>query len=461
MLRTPLKLTQTYAPMTKPYGSGSRFVLLASICVLLSGCAALTNPIANGIPVRIVPDELLAESHQAFETIPLTALRQPPPDKYVLAAGDTLGIYIEGVLGSAETPPPVNVPESAELPPSIGYPIPIRQDGTISLPYVQPVKVAGLTIEDAEKAVINAYLEKQILRPEDRRILVTLMRPRHIRVLVIRDDSQQRQVTLQSQSLLGLGTSTTQIGGGQQGTGMVLELPAYENDVLNALTRSGGLPGLESTQEVVVEKGFWDGRSELASGGLCYPTQADLQSTPDSKRRIMRLPMRRRGNEPLPFDSKDVILNDGDIVMVQARHPQFYYTGGLLPSQEIPLPNDYDLSVVDAVLKSRGPVLNGALNSSNISGAVIQSGLGNPSPSLLSVLRQTPNGGQVNIRVDLNRAMRDPRENILVQGGDILILQETQDEAITRYLTQTFRFNIFGRFINRQDAQASVNAVLP
>src|SRR4051794_19731469 len=299
MRGTPLKLTETYAlmPTYKRRGSGSRFVLLASICALFSGCAALTNPIANGIPVRIVPDELLAESHQAFETIPLTALRQPPPEKYVLAAGDTLGIYIEGVLGSAETPPPVNVPESAELPPSIGYPIPIRQDGTISLPYVQPVKVAGMTIEDAEKAVVNAYLEKQILRPEDRRILVTLMRPRHIRVLVIRDDSQQRQVTLQSQSLLGLGTSTTQIGGGQQGTGMVLELPAYENDVLNALTRSGGLPGLESTQEVIVEKGFWDGRSELNGGGLCYPTQADLQSSSDSKRRIMRLPMRRRGNE--------------------------------------------------------------------------------------------------------------------------------------------------------------------
>jgi protein involved in polysaccharide export with SLBB domain len=430
--------------------------------VLLSGCAALTNPIANGVPARFLPDELLAESREGFETIPLTSLRQPPPEKYVLAAGDTLGIYIEGVLGSAETPPPVNVPESAELPPSIGYPIPIRQDGTVSLPYVQPVKVAGLTIEEAEKAVVNAYLEKQILRPEDRRILVTLMRPRHIRVLVIRDDSQQRQLTLQTQSLLGLGTSQTQIGGGGgQGTGMVLELPAYENDVLNALTRSGGLPGLDSTQEVIVEKGYWDGRSDTAEAGLCYPTQADLENTADAKRHIIRIPMRTRGGEPLPFGPKDIILQDGDIVMVRARRPQFYYTGGLLPSQEIPLPNDYDLTAVDAVLKSRGPLINGALNSSNISGAVIQSGLGNPNPSLLSILRQTPNGGQVTIRVDLNEAVRDPRENILVQSGDVLVLQETQDEAITRYLTQTFRFNIFGRFINHVDAQASVNGSLP
>jgi protein involved in polysaccharide export with SLBB domain len=417
--------------------------------------------VANGVPVRFLPDDLLAESREGFKTIPLTTLRRSPPDKYILAARDTLGIYIEGVLGSAESPPPVNVPESAELPPSIGYPFPIRQDGTISLPYVQPVKVAGMTIEEAEKAVINAYMQKEILRPEDRRILVTLMRPRHIRVLVIRDDSQQRQVTLQTQSLLGLGTSQTQIGGGGGGTGMVLELPAYENDVLNALTRSGGLPGLDSTQEVIIQKGYWDGRSETAGPGMCYPTEADLANTAEAKQHIIRIPIRTRGGEPLSFGPKDIILEDGDIVMVQARQPQFFYTGGLLPSSEIPLPSDYNLTAVEAVLKARGPLINGALNSSNISGAVIQSGLGNPNPSLLSVLRQTPNGGQVTIVVDLNEATRDPRENLLIQAGDVLVLQETQDEAITRYLTQTFRFNLFGRFINHVDAQASVNGSLP
>jgi polysaccharide biosynthesis/export protein len=432
------------------------------LCALsLTGCAALTNPVANGIPVRILPDELLAESREGYEPLPLTTLRQKPPEKYVLAAGDTLGIYIEGVLGSAETPPPVNIPESTALQPSVGYPFPVRQDGTISLPYVQPIKVAGLTIEEAEQVVIKAYLAKEILRPEDRRILVTLMRPRHIRVLVIRDDSQQRQLTLQTESLRGLGTTETQLGGQREGTGMVLELPAYENDVLNALTRSGGLPGLESTQEVIVQRGYWDGRNDVGGGGMCYPTQADLDNSADSTRRIVRIPMRIRAGEPLPFTPQDVILNDGDILLVRAQQAQFFYTGGLLPSQEHPLPNDYDLNAVDAVLKSQGPLLNGALNNSNISGAVISTGLGNPSPSLLSILRPTPNGGQVTIKVDLNKAVRDPRENILIAAGDVLILQETPDEAVTRYFTQVFQVNFFGRFINRTNAQGSGTLVVP
>jgi protein involved in polysaccharide export with SLBB domain len=434
---------------------------VAVCCAFISGCAALTNPIANGIPVRLLPDELLAESREGFEPIPLTLLRQPPPEKYVLAAGDTLGIYIEGVLGAAETPPPVNIPETTDLPPSVGYPFPVRDDGTVSLPYVEPVRVAGMTIEEAEKAVVNAYLKKEILRPEDRRILVTLMRPRHMRVLVIREDSQQRQVSLQTESLLGLGTSRTQIGGGREGTGMVLELPAYQNDVLNALTRTGGLPGLESTQEVIVQRGYWDGASDPMNGGRSHPTQADLDDERENGRRIIRIPIRTRGNEPLPFRPDDIILRSGDIVLVQARRPEFYYTGGLLPADEVPLPNDYDLTVVEAMLKVRGPLLNGGINASNLNGAVIQAGVGNPSPSLLSVMRETPGRGQVTIRVDLNEAVRDPRENLLVQAGDVLILQETTDEAVTRYFTQVFQINLFTRFLNRADAQGNASLVVP
>jgi len=431
------------------------------LCGLLSGCAALTNPVANGVPVRILPDELLAESKEGFEFIPLTLLRQPPPERYTLAPGDTLGVYIEGVLGDAETPPPVNIPDSAELPPSVGYPFPIREDGTISLPYVEPVKVAGMTVVEAERVVVDAYLQKEILRPEDRRILVTLMRPRYVRVLVIRDDSQQRQYTLQTESLLGLNTSRTQIGGRREGTGLVLELPAYQNDVLNALTRSGGLPGLESTQEVIVQRGYWDGDSDPMGGDYHQPTQADVDDNGSSRRRIVRIPIRIRPGEPLPFRPEDVVLQNGDIVQVRARQPEFYYTGGLMPADEVPLPNDYDLTVVEAVLKGRGPLLNGGFNSSNLNGAVIQPGVGNPSPSLLAVLRQTPNGGQVTIRVDLNEAVRDPRENILVQSGDILILQESPDEAITRYFTQVFQINVFTRFLNRNDAQGSASVVVP
>ncbi len=446
-------------------------VAATTLCAFLSGCAALTNPVANGVPVHMLPDELLAESREGFQQIPLTLLRQKTPEHYILAAGDTLGIFIEGILGEAESPPPVNVPDSPELPLSIGYPFAVRQDGTISLPYVDPIKVAGLSVEDAEKEVAKAYEKREILRPQDRRIVVTLMRPRYISVLILRDDSSQRQLSLQTESLRGLGTSTTQIGGGTQGEGMVLELAAYQNDVLNALTRSGGLPGLESTQEIIIQKGNWDPNSNPMGAGMCWPNMANESGMDNyaangagngnGRRGIIRIPMRVRPGEPINIRPEDVLLENGDIVMVKRREPEFYYTGGLMPANEVPLPNDYDLTIVEAVLKGQGPLLNGGLNSSNLSGAITGSGVGNPSPSLVSIVRKTPNGGQLVIRVDLNDAVRDPRENILVKGADILILQESPQEAMTRYFTQTFQANFFARWLDRQDASGTLSIVAP
>ncbi|MBA3480951.1 MAG: polysaccharide biosynthesis/export family protein [Pirellulales bacterium] len=402
--------------------------------------------------------------------VPLTLLRQEPPDVYRLAAGDTLGVYIDGVLGNADTPPPVNLPTSTDLPPSIGYPIPVRIDGTISLPLVGSIPVAGLTIDEAEQKVVEAFTSgaqqngddganEGFLR-EESQILVSLMRPRHVRVLVIRDDSQQRQTQLRTESLLGLGSSETTIGGGVSGTGQSLELPAYQNDVLNALTRTGGLPGLESTQEVIIQRGYWDQtRGDLPT--LEEPPGPKQPGVGAATTRITRIPMRIRPGQTPGFGPEDILLFDGDILTVRAREPQFYYTGGFIPAGEYPLPNNYDLTVVEAVLKSRGPLFSGGQLANNLSGSFNVSGLGNPSPNLVTVLRRTPQDGQVTILVDLAEAARDPRQNLLVQAGDVLILQEFPDQAIGRYFSQVFQVDLFTRFLNRGDAQGSAAVTVP
>lgn len=425
-----------------------------------AGCAAITNPIAHGIPVRLLPEEFKGETREGFETIPLTMLRQANQETYVLDAGDTLGVYIEGIVGAAQVPPPVNIPDLAELPPSIGYPIAIRADGSISLPLVGSIHVAGLSVEDAEKLVIETYAKKQMLAADTPRpILVSLMRPRSVMVFVVREDATQQQVSLRNESLLGLGTTETTIGGGRRSVGQVLELPADRNDVFNALTRTGGLPGLESTQEVIIERGYWIERraSDPAMPELPRTQPAEGADRPQ----ILHIPLRRRPGEPINFSPEDIILHNGDIVTIRGRDPAFFYTGGLLPAGEHPLPMDYDLTVVEAILKTRGPLLNGGLNSSNLSGAVVGAGIGNPSPNLVSVLRKTPGGGQVNIRVDIDEAVRDPRQDLLVEAGDVLILQEAPDQAIARYFSAILRGDFFVRLLDRGDAQATASATVP
>jgi hypothetical protein len=458
--------TQTRAARPSPgrRAFGRLLLAFAWLAVFLSGCAALTNPVADGVRARTLPPEFLGERRDEEKPVPLYLLRQPPPRVYRLDAGDVLGIWIEGVLGDRNQPVPVHYSDQGNLPPALGFPIPVREDGTILLPLVPAITVRGLTIEESHEAIRLAYTaKKQILQPGRDRILVTLQRPRQYNVLVVREDGATASAgpVFATGITVASGGST---GSLKRGTGAALNLAAYENDVLTALARTGGLPGLDAVNEVVILR-----------GGMMAPEQwPTVMPNVDAEQgdcslgynaglagKTIRIPLRLRPGEPIPFRPEDVVLHNGDIVYIQAREAELFYTGGLLPAGENILPRDYDLDVVEAVARVRGPLINGGLNQNNFTGQVFAAGIGFPSPSLLSVVRKTRGGGQVVIRVDLNRALRDPRERILVKAGDVLILQETPQEALARYFTTVFRFNFLGTVINHRDAQGTTTLSLP
>src|SRR5262245_48731710 len=94
-------------------------LLAATLC----GCAAVSNPVGDAVPVERLPPEVLGRPKAEEKTIPLPLLRQKPPDVYRLEAGDVLGVYIENVLGDRNQPPPVRVPELGNTPPAFGFPI--------------------------------------------------------------------------------------------------------------------------------------------------------------------------------------------------------------------------------------------------------------------------------------------------------------------------------------------------
>jgi hypothetical protein len=418
--------------------------LLAGLgCLLAGGCAALTNPVADGIPVRRLPEEVFGRPASELRDLPLTLLRQGEPDAYRLAPGDVLGIVAEGILGERGQAPPVRLPGDGGQAPALGYPVPVQEDGTVALPFLPPVDVRGKTLAEAREAIrAAATAPKEILKPEAR-LVVTLLQPRRYHVLVVRQDAGG--AAADAGGLLGLT---------RRGAGYALDLPAYRNDVLNALALTGGLPGLEANDEVVVQRGTPDA-ALLALGGPCGP------GGPGGGTEV-RIPLRLRPGEAVPFRPRDVVLRDGDVVLVEARPAAVYYTAGLLPVGEYPLPRDRDLDAVEAVARVRGPLVNGGFNQFNqFAGSVVSSGVGSPSPSLLVVLRKTACGAQVPIRVDLNRALRDPRERVAIRPGDVLVLQEKPAEAVLRYLTAVFRFSLTDVPIKTDKVTATNTLSLP
>ena len=357
------------------------------------------------------------ESRSDKEPINFLRLRQTPPVAYRLDERDVLGVYIEGVLGNKEEPPPVHFPEQGDTPPAIGYPVPIREDGTISLPLIKSVELRGLTLSQAEQKIRQAYLDKKILRADRDRIIVTLMRPRTYHVLVVREDGTQTQnlnanITAQNLALQGL------FGNTRTGASTAIELRAYENDVLHALSETGGMPGNDAISEVFILRGGFANDAERDY----FMNSMDGELPPEQMSRpgVVRIPLRLGPNDPTPqITERDIILNTGDVVFVKSRETEVFYTGGLLPGGQYPIPRDYDIDVLQAISLTGGN-LGTATGTSNGLGGNQVSGLF--PPTRVIVLREMC-GEQVPIEIDLRRAMLDPEERISIQPGDFISLE--------------------------------------
>jgi protein involved in polysaccharide export with SLBB domain len=428
---------------------------------LASGCTAMTNPIADGIPVRLLPPELWGPSKANLQTIPLTMLRQSPPDAYRLAPGDVLGVFVDGFLGERTQPIPTHVPplvdvrEAHRLAPAAGYPVPVQEDGTIALPSVPKLRVQGLTVGEAHEAVRNLYLKKELLRANNERVVVTLLNPRQTQVLVMRQEATGFQI----------GADGGAVSSSKRNSGFLVDLPAYQNDVLHALAKTGGLPDFDAYNEIIIH------RDALREGQTPQEVAKQLQKLPPGAKQnlaqlrpteTIRIPLRQPVGAPVAIGPNDILLKNGDVIFLEARDEQVFFTAGLLPPGKHSLPRDQDLDVLEAVAQVRGPLYNGAFGGSNLAGNLIAPGTGNPSPSLLIVVRRVPNRGQLHIAVDLRDALRHPQERLRIQPGDVLVLQERPSQALVRYMSQTFfNFDIFYTVFRSSNGAGIVDIAAP
>jgi hypothetical protein len=308
----------------------------------------------------------------------------------------------------------------------------------------------------------------------------------------------------------------------RRGMGQVVQLPAFENDVLHALTETGGLPSSQAENAVYVIRrrrhvieptpvvpphaggypfplapaslprvsqtgfsspppypsqpipvplphmNFAPSRApvqNLPSSGNPYgsyrlkPTQAT--PTPRTQQKgytvrgqspdamlggmfwqdaglgspeIIRIPLRVYPGEHPPFSEADIILREGDIVFVESRETEFFFTGGLLGGGQYVLPQNYDLDLLEALSIVQSQV-NTSFNSNTkaIGGVSALNHDVTVGASKVIILRKSPNGCEIKIEVDLYDAMRDPRERILIQPGDYVLLQYTRCEAVAAF----------------------------
>ena len=372
------------------------------------------------------------------ESINFLQLRQEQPEAYLLGPRDILGVYIEGVLGTKDEPPPVHFPEEGDdLPPAIGYPMPVRDDGTISLPLIEAIEVDGLTVAQAEHKIRNAYIQQKILRPDRDRIIVTLMKARTYHVLVVREDEGLPELFSRDPQRLAESLALQTL---KRGMTHAIELRAYENDVLHALSETGGLPGNDALNEVIILRSAFstpEERDQLQLNLNDPDNTEGLINRPN----VIKIPLRVGPKDPVvQLSEQDIILDSGDIVFVRSRETEVFYTGGLLPGGQWPIPRDYDIDVLQAMAMAGGNVGSTAGATER---AFMSLGVGAIFPPTRALVLREICGEQVAIEVSLKRAMVDPSERILIQPGDFIVLEYRRHELILNVLVGTFRVNAF------------------
>lgn len=524
--------------------SGGLQLLLALIPLVgTSGCAAF-RPV-NGIPLSKYEQPLPSRVRSGQTTIDLARLRQQPPREHLVDSGDVLGVFIEGILGNDGQIPPIYAPSQTGTRPSVGFPMEVHRDGTISLPYSRPVYVRGLTIRQVEASLRRVYtVENPMLQPGRDRILVSLQQPRSFEILVIRQES---------------GNDLGNVGAGgavnfeidKRGTGRIVHLPVYQNDVLHALASTGGLPGLDAHNVIYVIRNaqacdqacagcapqaftaipgteqlpllsattnFYghsanDAPDQVAqkSGvtpavfqqsqpvrlgnygsyrtagsqivqtshqtatpqyfppqpangwvdpavpfdpamnmpsmnpnggpqtGVCFSpacTQCQIPGGPDPRfvqgQSVIRIPLRTNPGEYTPFCEQDIVLQEGDIVFVESREREFFYTGGLLGGGQFIMPRDYDLDIVEAIAlaESQG---SAARPSRSFGGASVLNQDVTVGASRIVVHRKQCDGSRVAIKINLYDLLKDPSQKFLILPEDRIYLRYTHTEAVLAY----------------------------
>jgi protein involved in polysaccharide export with SLBB domain len=422
-----------------------------TLTVASSGCISSA---CRAVPATRLPADLQPKPRSARVPIDYTLLRQQPPASHIIGIRDIVGIYIQDIVPSTnnrQEPNILNLPVLTQADyypprgmvnsPAVGLPMEINAEGTVVLPLVPPIKLAGLTLSQATEKIRQEYsVKRKILEQGRERIMVTLIRPRTQRIVVLRDDIPF-QPTFQPQGNAALLT--------RRGTANVIDLPAFENDVLHALSTTGGLPGVDAYSTIWVfrarttDPDAMDAFKRRVDGG---ESMEALAAELRVDRKAVRIPLRACPNEPLPFGPEDIVLETGDVVYIETRQTEFFYSGGLLPAGQVPLPRDYDIDVIGALALATGSV-GGPAGGPGAS-ALNFKGIYNPGniipPTRVIIMRTLPNGEQIQIRVDLKRAKLDQRERIIIAPGDVVMLYFKPGEVAGNWATNFATYNALG-----------------
>ncbi len=334
----------------------SRLFVLLSLLTLCCGCH-------RGLvyaPGQVPPDCLATHVHTA-QRLNLTGFARAGTNSQQIIPGDLLQVSVATGLESEAQ--------------ASWRAVRVSDGGTVELPLIGTVAVAGLEQEGAERRIREESVRRGIYRAPQ--VSVSLLQRRMNRITVV---------------------------GSVRAPG-VKELPASECDLFAALVAAGGLAEDASTLVEI----------RHASGPAATVQPAAYQAPPSSS-----LPRELRDRVDLAALSEhgsSAALADGTVVMVMPQPARTVQVMGLVttPSQ-IKMPADRDMRLLDAIAQAGGVTLQVA--------------------NKVHIIRQVPGREQpVVIATSIREAKANAGANVVLASGDVISVEET----LTTFTVDTLR----------------------
>ena len=375
----------SFSPMLNPSSSTRLLIQRAVFAAVLSMLLVCQGCASNAMLARDLPREWHATSASNAQTVDLTKLASATIPNDLIARGDVIAINI-GVGRKKEDD--VSVKQR------------VNQSGQIVLTHIGDVSVEGLNLIEAEDAIRTAATIRGIYR--DPQITVEMSRPKVNNITVIGAVNKQG----------------------------ILELRPGNSDLLQAITAAGGLTKEAGTIVEVTHPGFKPGtvppeRSPaIANGtgdGVISAGGESIQATPVSTK-TLKVDLASIGRDGVGIPT----LSDGMVIWVGKLDPLPLTVDGLVRAPgQFEFPVGKNLSVVEAISLAKG------INSSVA--------------DKIYVIRKRPGVAEpVLIQVSYSKAKRDGRENILLQPGDVVSVEQTPTTVFIEVL-KTATFGVTGR----------------
>jgi len=262
----------------------------------------------------------------------------------------------------------------------------VKDDGTIQLPEIGAVALAGLNEAEAEASIVATCIQRELYNNPS--VTVHMKKQRTNRVMVV----------------------------GAVKKPDIYELPRGNSDLLAALVAAGGLAEDAGTMVEIRNPNSGHGRGK-APPPIANQSEAQIDAVGHST-----LSSAEDGG---PFSSVRInlvsatsggtggqMVQDGGVVYVEKRDPEPVFVQGLVRK-----PDRYEYPVAEELR------LLGAIS--------MVGGLSNTMADRVFVIRRKPdNKGTVIIDVKVSDAKRNEQANILLTPGDVVSIEQTPTTVV-------------------------------